>query len=35
MPIEIDWSRLTDYEKTDTTVGAQELACTAGFCEIQ
>ena len=35
MPVEIDWSKLTDYEKTDTTVGVQELACTAGFCEIQ
>ena len=28
-------STLSDYEKTDMTVGAQELACAAGFCEIQ
>ena len=35
MPKTVDWSKLAEYEKTDMTVGAQELACTAGFCEIQ
>lgn len=34
MPKAIDWSKLKDYEKTDTTTGAQELACVAGGCEI-
>ena len=34
MPKNIDWSKLKDYEKTDTTTGAQELACVAGGCEI-
>ena len=34
MPKEIDWSKLGDYEKTDMTIGAQELACVAGGCEI-
>ena len=35
MPKEVDWTKLSDYEKTDMTIGAQELACAAGFCEIQ
>ena len=35
MPKQVEWSKLSDYEKTDMTVGAQELACAAGFCEIQ
>ena len=30
----IDFSRLVLYEKTDQTVGAQELACVGGVCEI-
>lgn len=30
----IDWFKLSDYEKTDTTTGSQEFACTAGVCEI-
>ena len=25
----------SDYEKTDMTIGSQELACSAGSCEIQ
>lgn len=33
-PAEIDWARLSEYEKEDNTVGSQELACAAGFCEI-
>jgi ribonucleoside-diphosphate reductase alpha chain len=35
MPKNIDWSKLAAYEESDMTVGAQELACAAGFCEIQ
>lgn len=34
MPRSIDWNKLKDYEKTDTTTGAQELACVAGGCEV-
>tara|TARA_B100000282_G_scaffold131833_1_gene94504 strand:- start:1829 stop:2884 length:1056 start_codon:yes stop_codon:yes gene_type:complete len=35
MPKIVDWSKLGDYEKTDMTIGSQELACTAaGGCEI-
>ena len=35
MPLKVEWSKLSEYEKTDMTIGAQELACAAGFCEIQ
>jgi len=35
MPKQVDWSKLSEYESMDMTVGAQELACAAGFCEIQ
>ena len=35
MPKNIDWSELSQYEVSDMTVGSQELACAAGFCEIQ
>jgi ribonucleoside-diphosphate reductase alpha chain len=34
MPENIDWSKLCDYEKEDHTSGSQELACTAGLCEV-
>lgn len=34
MPTEIDWSKLTEYEKEDHTTGSQEYACVAGICEI-
>ena len=34
MPTGIEWSKLRDYEKEDTTSGSKELACTAGACEI-
>lgn len=30
----VDWARLTQLEKDDRTLGAQELACSAGYCEI-
>jgi ribonucleoside-diphosphate reductase alpha chain len=31
---EIDWSRLSEHEKNDMTVGSQEVACVSGGCEI-
>lgn len=34
MPETIDWSKLSDYEKEDTTKASQSLACTAGVCEL-
>ena len=34
MPKEIDWNKLQDFEKEDNTKGSQELACTAGVCEL-
>jgi ribonucleoside-diphosphate reductase alpha chain len=34
MPTAIDWSRLQEFEKEDTTTGSKELACTAGVCEM-
>ena len=34
MPEGVDWIKLTEYENKDMTVGSQELACSAGFCEI-
>ncbi len=34
MPKDIDWSKLDSYEQEDQTTGSQELACTAGGCEI-
>ena len=34
MPKSIDWSKLQDFEKEDTTSGSKELACAAGVCEV-
>lgn len=34
MPVEIDWDKLSDYEKEDNTVGMQTMACNGGHCEI-
>ena len=34
MPKDVDWSKLSDYESIDMTIGSQELACTAGVCEV-
>ena len=34
MPKEVDWKKLSEYEKDDHTVASQELACTSGGCEI-
>ena len=35
MPEVVEGIKLAEYEQTDMTIGAQELACAAGFCEIQ
>jgi ribonucleoside-triphosphate reductase len=32
--VEIDYSKLADYEKEDFTIGAQNLACSGGNCEL-
>ena len=34
MPKEIDWNKLQEFEKEDNTKGSQQLACTAGVCEL-
>ena len=34
MPVTLDWHKLQDFEKEDNTKGSQELACTAGVCEL-
>ena len=35
MPKNVDWTKLSDYEKSDHTESTQELACSAaGGCEI-
>lgn len=34
LPLSIDWSELTKYEKEDTTKGTQTFACSAGSCEV-
>ena len=34
MPSSIYWAKLKDFEKEDNTKGSQELACTAGVCEL-
>ena len=34
MPTNIDWNKLQDFEKEDNTKGSQELASTAGVCEL-
>jgi len=32
--VHIDWENLAEFEKEDNTSGSQELACSAGVCEI-
>ena len=32
--VNIEWNKLTDFEKEDNTTGSRELACTAGVCEV-
>lgn len=34
MPSRIDWAKLTEYEKEDTTKGSQTMACVGGVCEL-
>jgi len=34
MPKNINWMKLQEYEEQDMTAGSQELACSAGSCEI-
>lgn len=34
MPDNIDWDKLSDYEKEDNTAGTQTLACSGDSCEI-
>jgi DNA-binding transcriptional regulator YdaS (Cro superfamily) len=34
MPTNIDWDKLHEFEKEDNTKGSQQLACTAGVCEL-
>jgi len=34
MPMTIDWSELSEYEKEDGTKGSQTLSCSSGVCEI-
>lgn len=34
MPYEVDWSLLSSYELKDTTTSSQDLACSAGQCDI-
>jgi ribonucleoside-diphosphate reductase alpha chain len=34
MPKTIDWTKLSEYENTDLTEGAQTLACVSGSCEL-
>ena len=33
-PETIDWTWLSYYEVSDTTTGTQDLACSAGYCEV-
>ena len=32
--VELDWNKLSLFEKEDNTSGSRELACTAGVCEV-
>jgi ribonucleoside-diphosphate reductase alpha chain len=34
MPKNVEWNKLSEYEKTDMTIASQELACSAGVCEL-
>jgi ribonucleoside-triphosphate reductase (thioredoxin) len=34
MPKDVDWSKLSEYETSDMTESAQNLACFAGQCDI-
>lgn len=34
MPVDVDWSKLGDYEEEDRTVSSQTMACSGGSCEV-
>ena len=34
VPLTLDWSKFSDFEKEDNTTGSRELACTADACEV-
>jgi ribonucleoside-triphosphate reductase (thioredoxin) len=34
MPLNVDWSKLSEYEKEDMTENTKEYACSSGVCEI-
>ncbi|MDB4817037.1 ribonucleoside-triphosphate reductase [bacterium] len=34
MPEKIDWTKLSEYEQEDNTVGMQSMACSGDVCEI-
>jgi ribonucleoside-triphosphate reductase len=34
LPTEVDWLRLKEFETSDMTTGAQQLACVSGVCEL-
>ena len=34
MPKDVDWMKLSNYEKQDMTSSVQDLACAAGGCEV-
>jgi len=34
MPKNVDWAKLSKYESQDYTIASQDMACTAGGCEI-
>lgn len=34
MPKNVDWSKLSEYEQQDNTVGSQSYACSSGLCEV-
>lgn len=34
LPVDIDWSRLGEYEKEDNTAGTQTFACSGDSCEL-
>ena len=33
-PSNIDWEKMNEFESEDNTKASQELACTAGVCEV-
>lgn len=34
MPKELNWAKLSEYEKEDNTISQQTLACSGGVCEV-